>query len=171
MSVKLKIVAVILLMAVVTVVATVTATRMVSAAAPTVVLSSGTTRYAAVSSTTLLSPAGLGAAFVDVPALSQSFTVPSGKKADVLIYFCGETRTSDLITVRGVVVTGAGTVIASPPQMKLQDPSVVADLVSRCANFYRQGVSGAVTVKIQWRGMGGPSQMQNRSMILIFNIY
>jgi hypothetical protein len=111
--------------------------------------------------------------FVDVPGLSQTLTIPAGKTADVMIYFCGETRTKTLMTVRAVVV-GSG--IASPPFMQVRELTPAGQLISQCANFYRMKMTppaaGPLTVKIQWHGAGGALQeMRNRSMILVVNYH
>ncbi len=172
MSTKVKVVAAILMMAAVTVVATVAATSVVSASVPKLLLPLGTSQYAAVSATVATSTSSL--TFVDVPGLSQSFVVPAGKSADVLVFFCGETRSKDSVTLARAVIAGLG--VLAPPFMQIREHTLGAQFESQCANFYRPRVvapatGGPLTVKIQWRGAGGLQEMRNRSMIVVLNIH
>ncbi len=165
---KRKIVGAILVMTAITVVATVAATSVVSAAVPRVLLPLGTSQYAVVQFTGLSNTLAVG--FVDMPGMVQGLNVPAGKSADVMVLFCGESRTRDATFARAVI-PGVGVLV--PNTMQLRSQSGVFE--SRCANFFRPKVvapaGAALVVKMQWRGLGGLQEMRNRSMIVILNIH
>lgn len=130
-------------------------------------LTAGTTRYAVVSATNNIYTNFN--TFVGLPGLSTTITIPSGKKGDVMVSFCGEVWSDGYLVVRALI----GGVVAAPPQMELFNGG--NDFESRCANFYRLNVpSGNVPVKMQWMGLysyAGTQWIIDRTMMVTANIH
>ena len=174
MLAKLRVALALLIMTAMTTVATVVATTVVSASGPKVLFPLGTSKYAAVVSLAYAST--VSTTFVDVPGLVQSFTIPAGKTADLLVYYCGEARSKSVMFVRAALV---GWGIGLPPWMKVREVTPTGQFISGCANFYFSKVlapstGGPLTLKIQYRN-GGPvgslQELYNRSMLVIFNYH
>lgn len=174
MSGKLRVALAVLVMTGMTAVATVVATTVVSASAPKLLFPIGSSKYAAVASMAYAST--VSTTFVDVPGLAQTFTIPAGKTADLLVYYCGEARSKSVMVARAVI---AGYGVGIPPSMRVREPSATQQFISGCANFYFYKVpasptGGMWTVKIQYRNGGAVGSLQelyNRSMLVIFNYH
>ena len=148
--------------------ASVAVTLAVSAAVPSNFLPAGTTHYA-VSSVSSASTHSL--TFGPVPGLYQTFYVPGGAHADILIFFCGDF---------GVTLTNVNTYMRAVVNGALATPSIatidggLTSLPTRCANFNMLNVpSGTKTVRMQWSVSNGAAtaNMQNGTMTLIVNIH
>lgn len=152
--------------------ASVVLNQAVSAAVPSAFLTTGTTRYAFVS--TAAATSTTSTSFVNLSGLSTTISIPAGKTADVFILFCGDTVTESFTLVRAVV----GGSRASPIEMQIREPPAdpLGGGETGCANFLKTGVpSGTQTVAMQWRGAGAfpgkQHQMFDRSMVVIANIH
>ena len=140
----------------------------VFAAVPESFVAKGYTRYAAVGATNTVNTTSQ--TYADVPNLTTSIKIPSGKKGDVFVFFCGAPTSESSLDVRALV-GGAAT---SPNQMPLRGTSTSSE--SRCANFFVLGVSaGTKDVKMQWKDGGiigtNTQGMTSRSMIVVVNIH
>jgi hypothetical protein len=154
---------------VVSVVASLAANRAVSAARPESLLTAGTARFALASATGSVSTT-TWTSWVDLPGMAVSFTIPSGKRGDVMVVFCGVSSTNSQLDVHAVV----GGLVASPGAgARLVSASGPAE--NRCATFYKVGVVGTgspMTVKMQWTGgTPGTQSMTSRSLVVIVNIH
>jgi hypothetical protein len=152
--------------------ASVVLNQAVSAAVPSTFLTSGTTRYAFVSTATVTSTTSTS--FVNLSGLSTTIAIPAGKTADVFILFCGDTMTESYTLVRALV----GGNRASPVEMQVREPPAdpLGGGETGCANFLKKDVpAGTQTVSMQWRGAGAfpgsQQQMFDRSMVVIANIH
>lgn len=140
----------------------------VLAAMPESFVAKGYTRYAAVGATNTVTTTQT--TYQDIPNLTTSIKIPSGKKGDVFVFFCGSVTSESTVDVKALV-GGAGT---SPAQMTLRGNSTSGE--SRCANFFLLGVSaGPKDVKMQWKDGGvigtNTQAMTSRSMIVVVNIH
>lgn len=170
MSRKAKIIAAVLMIAI----GALLVGSVASAAVPQVIFPVGTTRYAAVN-VSGAAPISTGlAVWVDVPGLSQSLPIPPGKLGDVMVYFCGETRTKSQAFARAVILPGP--IVLAPAQMQIREDTLGGDFESQCANYYKVKVlapaAGGLSVRMQWRVSAGSfAEMRNRSMIVVVNLY
>jgi hypothetical protein len=130
---------------------------------------SGTVRVGAVSAFNAINTSST--TFVDVPGLSTTFSIPSGKKGDVIIQFSGEVNSPSAMNVRALV-----DVSAADPNNAGNGPQIFwgvsGGATTQGFNFYKFGVgSGSHIVKMQWDGDSGSQFMIFRSMIVFVNIH
>ena len=135
----------------------------VSASMPESLRPAGSTRYAAVGSSTLALTTQT--AFSDLADMTTSITIPAGKHGDVFVLFCGETFSLSVTKVRAIIAGQESNPI------QLQDSTSGAQ--SRCASFFRFNVpEGSKNVRVQWAGSTATVQSMNqRSMIVIVNLH
>ena len=138
----------------------------VQAAVPGALRPSGVTRYAVASANDSVSMSSTS--WVDIPGLSQSITIPSGKRGDVFISFCGNGEVvagSPLSWVRAMV----GGRMTEPPAFALSGSGNDTD----CAEFYKLNVAaGTKNVRMQWGLFGaGTLSVHARVMIVTVNIH
>lgn len=141
----------------------------VSAAVPQALLPAGSSRYAFAGANTGTPTSTTSTTFVDLSGLTTTVKIPSGKKGDVFVLFCSETRPNgDFANVRALI----GGVDSMPGETTLREGTSSQPEESQCANFARTGVSaGTKTVTIQWRSVGGAEiTAYARSMIVLVNI-
>lgn len=125
----------------------------------------GVTRYAWDASTTAVSTTSTS--FVDMPSMSQTIVVPSGKNADIFVTFSGMMNTGGAGYVR-VNVDG---LIASPGEVQMVW-DISGGAAAHAFTFFKTAGSGSHVVKMQWRGIGGDSVFVSyRSMLVTVNIY
>ena len=141
----------------------------VHAAMPDAFRPAGTTRYAVVSASDEVSTSSYG--WVNIPGLSQSITIPSGKRGDIMILFCGVIKVSTSPMNQWVSAQVGGS-RATPSAVLLETTALARE--SRCSNFYKLNVAaGTKTVRMQW-SIDSPAATQyltERSMIVIVNIH
>lgn len=110
------------------------------------------------------------ASFVNVPNLGTTFTVPSGRQADVMLAFSGELNGCAAISVRAVVDGNP----ASPSQAQVFWPFSGSGAASHGFTFIARSVgSGSHNAVIQWLSLGGCDHafISSRSMMLTANIH
>ena len=132
-------------------------------------LPAGVTRYAMVSRETTLTntnPENW------LPTqLSTSVTIPTGKKADVTVQFCGEAYpgTFGILYLRAKI----GGALLRPGDVTGLPLKTVADgYGTDCISFYRTGVpAGTKSVKVEWQANDATAYLRSRSMIVTLNIH
>ena len=129
----------------------------------------GTVRVGAVSAFDPINTSSTS--FVDLPGLTNSFSIPAGKHGDLIIQFSGEVNSPSALYVRALV---DGSV--ADPNNAGNGPQVFWGLgggaTTQGFNFYKFAVAaGAHTVKMQWAGLSGSQFMSYRSMIVVVNIH
>jgi len=141
----------------------------VSAAVPTALRPAGSTRYALVQNET---QRDIGLPFTwESTGLSTSVTIPAGKTADVMVFFCGVANPGgNYINVRAKI----GSQLLLPnfggDGLDFATGSTAAE--SHCVNFHKTNVSeGTKTVKIDWLAGDTNPKLFSRSMIVILNIH
>jgi len=141
----------------------------VSASMPVSLRPAGTTRYAMVTASNATSTS-VQLSWADISSLSQTITIPSGKRGDVMVLFCGAT-TSDESGVSQYVRALVGGAAASPSESVMVP---TGQKTKHCANFYRLNVpEGTRNVRMQWHNSWeiATHRMYDRSMIVIVNIH
>jgi len=142
----------------------------VSASVPDSFRPSGSTRYAVASASDTVPTSSL--TFVNIPNLSQSITIPSGKQGDVFVSFCSQLNVnlpSVFVYARALV----GSSQASPGSMTL-DGATYPSTQTRCATFYKLNVAeGTKTVRMQWAISNAAAAVfaYQRSMLVTVNIH
>ncbi len=135
---------------------------------PALFLASGTTRYA---TATAEDPQNTtSTSFVNIPNLSTTITIGTGKTADLMIDFSGELNGCSAIFVRAVV-DGATT---SPSSAQVFWPLAGLGAASHGFTFVKKAVkSGTHTVAIQWQELSNCAQafISSRSMVVTANIH
>ena len=142
-----------------------------SAAVPYSLRPAGDTRYAMVQSETVL-PLGSAGPFYPT-GLSTSVTIPTGKKADVMVLFCAVLANTEgtQVAFRGKI--GNQLLLPNGVGAGLNLSATVINGEDRCINFYRTNVSeGTKAVKVEWGALTAPGvTLYGRSMIVILNIH
>ena len=129
----------------------------VAAIGPLGLQPSGTVRVGAVSAFNAINTTSTS--FVDVPGLTNTFTIASGKKGDLVIQFSGEVNSPSALSVRALVDGSA-----ADPNNAGFGPQIFwgvgGGATTQGFNFYKFGVgSGSHTVKMQWDGLSGSQFM------------
>jgi hypothetical protein len=136
----------------------------VQAARPETALAAGNTRYYVLSHPG--SSITSSTAWTNLPGMSTSFTIPSGKHGDVIMLFCGLGGvTGGNLGVRALI----GAAAALPSSNILTD---VSTYETHCAQYYKLGLgAGSRTIQMQWHTTGGTSAMSELSLLVLVNIH
>jgi len=144
----------------------------VQAAVPGALRPPGTSRYAAVAAEDEVSISG-ALDWEDLPGMSQSITIPTGKRGDVFVFFCGMSASTGgaftLMYVRAMV----GGSSAAPSSLRLNSSSSYFE-EARCAGFHKLNIpAGAKAVHMEWmvNDLTGAPKMSVRNMIVIVNLH
>jgi len=138
----------------------------VSAAVPSALRPSGTTRYAMVQSTSQTTDDDSDSGFEAMQGMATSINVPAGMKGDVIVVFCGETSAVSPTWIE--MRAKAGGSVLAPTSVFMGAGSTQ---VNHCATFYKNNIpEGTRTVKIEWYASTLAS-VHDRNMIVIVNIH
>jgi len=141
----------------------------VSAGMPATMRPAGTTRYAVAYVDDAFTNS---VEWANIPGLSQSITIPSGKRADVFVSYCGE-HTADYDGEELYVHALVGGSNATPGSALLEAASRFSS-ITRCASFYKLNVAaGTKTVRMQWaaRFDGDRTFLMKGRIIVTINIH
>lgn len=139
----------------------------VHAAVPNDFLPAGKTQYAIVQDG---GPSGVfpELGWVDLRGASTTLDIPPGRKADLMIVFCGEMLGAGTATVSMRVFVAS--VVATPSETQMDQGG--PDIESKCAIFFVPNAPGGeMTIKAQWKTSGEVANMGNRSMLVIANLH
>jgi len=150
--------------------ATLALSSSVSAAVANSLRPAGSTRYAMVQSTTEAYDNAVDSGFEDMPGMATSISVPTGKKGDVMVVFCGATSAESAAWI--ALRAKAGGSVLSPTAVHVDaELDAVFNPRNHCATFYRNNLpEGTRTVKMQWYTGTGAS-VWDRNMIVTVNIH
>ena len=140
-----------------------------SAAVPSTLRPAGTTRYAVAGAQNQVTTQSTS--FIPIPDMSQSIVIPSGKRGDVFVTFCGMS-TIDLNSASLNVRAMVGNSLTMPEYVTLT--SDTDESQTRCASFYKLNVAaGTKNIRMDWRITNGTATqyMYGRTMFVIVNLH
>jgi hypothetical protein len=136
----------------------------VQAARPETALAAGNTRYYVAQAASLVSTGSK--LWQDIPGMSTTITMPSGKHGDVMLLFCGVAATAGEDLLLRATIGGTPAV---PQDTVLTEWTAAA---SNCAFFYKLGLAtGSKAVKVQWHATSVYISLVQRSLMVMVNMH